>query len=191
MLFIRFCLAGFLFAFWYGPFNLQAPTRLQLAYEHETMNVGRLLPICELDLSDNIKQTGEKALDKEIEDADWYIKQYGTRFGFTVVYRALLVNYYFFERDVLGMPSANPKIDSALLPLALKSVQAGHKIFHLFNNETDDIGTESLEMEVAILIAMGKKEEAVAALNKRLLLNIDEFDKIRIRKRIEEISKGD
>jgi hypothetical protein len=189
MLFIRFCVAGFLFGFWYSPFNFQIPTRLQLAYEHESMNVGRLLPLCNLDLSDNIRREGEKALDKRIRDADWYIKQYGTRFGFTLVYRALILNYEFFELDVLGKRTASQKIDSALLPLALKSVQAENKILKLFESDLPDI--EDYEMEGNILIAMGKKDEALAALNRVLFLNIDEPSKTQIRKRIKEISKGD
>ncbi|HCW07734.1 MAG TPA: hypothetical protein DGG95_10270 [Cytophagales bacterium] len=188
MLLIRFCIAGFLISLWFSHFNLQAPTRLELAYEHETMNVGQLLPLCDFDLIDEISKEGEKVLDKRIEQMDSYLKQYGTRFGWTRIHRTFLANYELFASEVLGY-RRNPKVDSASLPLALKAIQAENKITDLFENETPDF--VNYDLEGIILLTMGKKDEAIASFNKKLSLNIDEAWKTRIRKRIKEIMKND
>jgi len=158
-LLIRFCLLGALVCFYYFPF-FRAPLYAQLAYQHETLYVHNLLKV----MHDNEPEcllNNVDSRDAGLSAATDYLNAYGKRFGFTNVYRSLLLHYL----DAIAGHSNS--LDSAraahLLPVARQSQQIA------FQFSFDELpGFTDLTLEARVLLAMNRKEEAEASL-KRVL----------------------
>lgn len=169
-LFLRFCLAGFLISAWYSPVLHRVPS-LQAAYVHETTSTGEILKVLEVNRLELFFEKGNEALDSGIAKSDWYINHYGTRQGFTFIYMELVEEYWSFARSAITPDEATHKIDTTLLPLALKAARQENKILKLFDYPdlpwfiTDTgLSLKPIEMEANVLLAMGKREEAIQSL---------------------------
>jgi len=90
--------------------------------------------------------------------------------GFTNVHRGLTDRYWGYVVDVLTTSPTYPKVDSTKLPLALKAGRQLNRILKEFNYQdlphfiTDSEPFIPIETEAKVLMAMGKKEEAIQAL---------------------------
>ncbi len=167
LLLLRFCLAGFLICVYYFPLY-NVTESLSIAYQHETLEVKEIKHV----LSANNLFPDEKSLDNGIQMSDWYINQFGARFGFTGIHRYLTLNYQDFAASILDPDDVTLKIDSTLLPLALKAVREEHKILNLFDYKVipnfEFAYAEGFELEANLLMTMGKKEEAIQLLENAL-----------------------
>lgn len=188
-LLVRFCVIGFAISIWYSPVFSRMPMRLQAAYAHETLDTSEILSVMEANYSESF--FSENELEAAISKSDWYIDKYGTGFGFTDVYRGMTNRYWEFGSDVLRPNGETGKIDSVLLPLALKAARQETKILKLFNYQdlprfvTDpDLPLKHFEMEANVLLAMGKKEEAIESLENIIRSNSPENIKESLRLRI-------
>ena len=159
-LMIRFCIATVIIGLYFSPFFQNALIVVKHIYEHGSLRVQKVLGIVEANQAKLFLTEGSKAVDLGIEESDAYIKQYGTDFGFTLVYREMIVEYEKFVLTALGRNESDPKKDSTLLPLVLKIARQQHKMARLFHfNEMPDNG-----LEAEVLLALGKREEAIHSL---------------------------
>jgi hypothetical protein len=184
-LFIRFCLVGFIFSLWYNPLLSRVSISLDMAYAHATTQVFEQVEIMSKAYSENFLKPDLKALDEIVVKTDWYINQYGTRLGFTNVYRKLSIEYWRTCREILN--DSLKKNNVAFLELGLKAAQANMRIIKLFAHEEFYIEGGDFLQESDILLAMGKNEEAIQSLQNFLTENLPEKMKEAIRKRIIEL----
>ncbi|MCE2995412.1 MAG: hypothetical protein LW863_07435 [Flammeovirgaceae bacterium] len=162
-LMIRFCVATILIGIYFLPIFEIPKLKLQIAYDHETFDTNEILGVFEKNSADSFLEHRDKALEEGITKSDWYIQQYGMRYGFTEVYRTLAVEYYDFASAALESVKTSNKNDTTLLPLALKAIKQEYKIIKLFNFK---LLAFNLELEPDILMAMGRREEAIESLER-------------------------
>ncbi len=166
LLMLRFCVAIILMGIYFSPFFDQLRLRLQICYEHQSVHIKQELDVIDANLLELFLKDGSKAVETGIEKSDSYIHTYGANFGYTIVYRSNAEAYENFARFILEKQAGNQKVDSTQLELALKVVRQEYKIVKLLNFEPAlDYGLES-----DILLAMGRKQEAIQTL--------EEFEKL-------------
>jgi hypothetical protein len=118
------------------------------------------LEIIEANQSDVFLKGGAKAVELGISESDKYINQYETSLGVTQVYQELIQEYEDFAFAVLDHDTTDPKKDSALLPLALSIARQQYKIIKIFRFAEY---SENIVLP-KVLIALGKREEAIYSL---------------------------
>ena len=189
-LLIRFYIVAFLIIAYRSPVFDEVPRRLQLMYEHETIQTQRIEKVYKNDLG-QFFDVGNEEIEEAISTCDWYLRQYGTRLGFTSVHRRLVEEYWGYGFEVLTASQTNQKVDSTKLPLALKTAQQLNKILKEFNYQdlpdfvTDPIEPlKPIEMEANVLLAMNRKEEAIQALESIIQSNSPEEIKVLLKERI-------
>jgi hypothetical protein len=186
-LLIRFCITGILISVYYSTFFNRLRLPFEIAYEHETSQPGALVEIVNHYDSRVFLEVGQSAIEESILISDGYLIKYNTMFGYTSIYRSMVVNYQNYAREVLHQMIEKTKIDSSHLPLALKAVRQEYKIAKLFNFEpTLDYGLES-----DILLSMGKKQEAIQALEEleKLIPARYENDKATLKGKLASLKK--
>jgi len=197
-LMIRFCIATVLICLYYSPvFFNNAREGVMLAYDHESIHIKDVLEVLDANRSERFLNEGSKAVENGIAKSNEYMNKYGTDFGYTFAYRSMMVEYQFFAEAMLGnrrdyekldsslSPRSkrdNEKLDSVLLPLALTAVRQGYKIARLFDFEP----WMDFALESDILLVMGKREEAIDALEKldQLIPGVYKNDKTLIKERL-------
>lgn len=167
-LLIRFCVVSLIVCIWYSHLFYIISLNLEISYAHETLDTGQAIDVVLDNNYPDFVETGEPALDKGIKQCDRYIQEYGTRNGFTFIHNHLINNYNEFAIIVLLTPEA----DTTSLNLALKAVREEFKVISLFNFDIEPFKSlEHLVLESDLLLAMGKREEAVQWLEKMLSQN--------------------
>ncbi len=184
-LLIRFVVVTFVLAVYYNPFFYKIPMSLSLAYQHASPHVNEIFQVLEDNNSQLFIQKGDAAIDKGIASCDWYIHEFKRPPGFSGIYDDLIEEYSSFVVSVLNSNGTDSKIDSARLPQALKIAKQQTKILRLLNYSREDIFP--LEMESNVLLAMGRKEEAIQSLQNIVNDNPSEEFKAQLRNRIAEI----
>lgn len=138
-----------------------------LMYEHETFSYSQLSDVVNKNSYESLSQ-GDDAVQEGLRESDEYIKEYGTSFGYTEVYLSFSMGYAIFVDNSIRKFKADQ--DSSSLVLALKVAQQSTKIEKMFNYQFGPFfGTEP-----DLLLAMGKKEEAVKMLKNIVLLTNDQ-----------------
>ena len=180
-LLVRFCLAGFLISIYYSPVLSKLPHHLQLAYEHETINIDKEMKTMRQHKGEIFTEQGRASLDEGLKLSDWYLSTYGTRLGFTSVHRVMAETYWEFGYDALTLKEETNQIDSALLSLALEAAKQENKMLKLFNYQNlpqfirdSSLPFKHIEMEANVLLAMGRKDEAIQALENIIQIASDE-----------------
>jgi hypothetical protein len=160
-LMIRFCIATVLICLYYSPvFFNNARVGVMLAYDHESIDIKNVLEVVDANRSERFLGEGNKAVERGIEKSYDYINKYGTEFGFTLAYRLMTLEYQLFAEEVIRKNSNPQKLDSLQLTFALKAVRQEYKIAKLFDFEP----SLNYTLESEILLAMGKRQEAIQAL---------------------------
>ena len=184
-LMIRFCVATVIIGVYYSPFFQNATVVVRYAYDHGSFRIQKILEIEQANQAELFLTNGSEAVDLGIEKSDAYIKQHGTDFGFTMLYRGMILEYEKFVLTALARNERNPKRDSTLLPLALKIVRQQHKIAKLFNfKEKPDSG-----LEAEVLLALGKREEAIRSLEEVIPFLEYEEEKERMKAKLSSLKK--
>jgi hypothetical protein len=174
-LMIRFCIATIVINLYYSSFFNKARLASRLAYDHETIHINKMLEIVAANRSELFYAGQSNAIDSGIEQSDIYINQYGTKFGFTEVYESMFREYSTYALDILNPWDDNKKIDTILLPLALKAVRQENKILTLFHFKVPILMELTLESQV--LQAMGRQAEAIQTLENILPQLTNDRDK--------------
>jgi hypothetical protein len=187
-LLIRFVIAAFVLAVYYNPFYYKIPMSLSLAYEHATTNVYEIFDVLDNNTSELFLKEGNPAIERGLKKSNWYMKQYGKKLGLSGVYNNLIGEYNGYAFSVLNSSVSPAKIDSVQLLLALKVMRQQNKILRLFDYELDDLF--SLKMEANVLLAMGKRDEAIQALENIIDSNAPQEIKTELRLRIDLIKSG-
>lgn len=183
-LLIRFCLVSFVVCFWYSPVFYKVPLSLEISYAHESLDTGETIHVVQDNRFQDFLEAGELALDRGIKQSDSYLLHYGARNGFNFIHQYLIRNYDEYVSIVLY----SPKKDTTLFPLCLKAVREEYKILSLFNFNVEPlIAVPDLKMESDVLMAMGKKEEALQFLEVELQKNPPENMKNVLLKKMAEI----
>lgn len=183
-LMIRFCVATLLMGIYFSPLLNKLRLRVQLSYEHGTLNVKQIVDALEKNESNIFLLQREKALEEGIAKSDWYIQQYGNQYGFTQAYRFLAVEYRNFAIASLRPNEETNKIDTTLFPLVLKALHQEFKIIRMFKFE---YFSDDYELETDVLLAMGRKEEAIQALENIIPQLVYDEDKEYLRKKLDSI----
>lgn len=183
-LMVRFCVATLLMGIYFSPMFNKLRLRVQICYEHGTLDVKNIFEALQKNESNRFLLQREKALEAGIARSDWYIQQYGNQYGFTQVYRFLAEEYRNFAIASLRPNEETNKIDTTLFPLALKALHQEFKIIKLFKFENF---SDDFELETDVLLAMGKKEEAIQALEKIIPQLVYDGDKEYLRKKLASI----
>ena len=180
-LLVRFCLAGFLISIYYSPVASTIPLRLHLAYEHKTIEIDNELKTIRQHRSEIFTEQGKAGLDEGLKLSDQYLSTYGTRLGFTSVHRVMAEAYWELGYYALMLKEGTNQIDSVQLSLALKAARQENKILKLFNYQNlptfirdSSLPFKHTEMEANILLALGRKDEAIQALENIIQIASDE-----------------
>lgn len=156
---------------------------ITLMYEHETFRYSKLVQVVDAN-GYRILSSGKEAISKGITECNRYLERYGTSLGYTDVYRNINIEYETFaDRSILKFKADH---DSSSLLLALEIAQQSTKIEKMFNYKFGPFS----ETEPNILLAMGKKEEAIKILENIALMRAEEIEfKKYIEERIEQIKR--
>lgn len=159
--------------------------KIQLAARHHTMNVQ---PIEEVIYSNDGYEfwVDPSTIAPAIESSDWYIKTFGTSPGYTPVYLGLLRSY----ENYIELQPIDSLTDTIRLNNALLIARQANKIRAMFNFQGRRFTVEDASIEAEILIALGRKEEAIQSLEKMLAIPAaDEEFKKEIADRLTAISR--
>jgi hypothetical protein len=138
---------------------------------------------------------GTTMIDQGIASSDWYLSTYGTEEGFTVLHRILTMQYQDYVNEALARSKDSPS-DSTLLPNALRLARQQHKIFLLFGYDMPGAFYEPMpvlrpvQSEAAVLMAMGRQEEAVQSLKNILALNPPDEVRVPVQEMLHKIAKS-
>jgi hypothetical protein len=160
VLMIRFCIVTIFINVYYSTVFNGTRILVALAYDHGSIYLKDQLEIIEANQSDVFLKGGAKAVELGISESDKYINQYETSLGVTQVYQELIQEYEDFAFAVLDHDTTDPKKDSALLPLALSIARQQYKIIKIFRFAEY---SENIVLP-KVLIALGKREEAIYSL---------------------------
>jgi hypothetical protein len=159
--------------------------KIQLAASHRTMSAA---PIEEVIGSNNAYDfwMEPETIAPAIEKSEWYIETYGTSPGYLPVYLGLLRNYEnYFELQPLDSLR-----DTTKLTNALTVVRQANKIRSMFNFQGRRFSVEDACLESEILLALGRKEEAIVSLEGMLqIAAADNEFKRQIASRLDSISR--
>lgn len=165
-------------------FRTSLISRLRTMYQHQTANISPIL-----NLRDEIFKPLDKRGDisdleiqKSIEASEHYIKNYGTHFGITQIYRGIILNY---EDVVTDLAFGAKRPDSVSLAKAYSLIHQANKIAAMFRYEIrPGIGTEAI-----ILHDMGKKEQIPEYYNSILKVAASESLREEIKKNLEQLKE--
>jgi hypothetical protein len=194
-LLLRFCLVGFLLTLWYHPFLTLVPLRLETAYVHKTVKTQKFMDLVFQNDFNQMLNDGTTMIDQGIASSDWYLSTYGTEEGFTVLHRILTMQYQDYVNEALARSKDSPS-DSTLLPNALRLARQQHKIFLLFGYDMPGAFYEPMpvlrpvQSEAAVLMAMGRQEEAVQSLKNILALNPPDEVRVPVQEMLHKIAKS-
>jgi tetratricopeptide (TPR) repeat protein len=126
-----------------------------------------------------------QALDEGIDQCESYIARYGTRHGFTNVYKYLIENYYGYGDMVLRDYKANSQLDTIQFHQALRAAKQGGKILSMFNRNDEAIWEKQVEADLFMVI--GKKDEAIRIFTQLLSTDLPEQTKDTLKRKIEDL----
>jgi hypothetical protein len=138
--------------------------KLQIVTSHRTFDVA---PITDVLSNNNAVKVlkNPSVITGGVQKCDWYIETYGTRPGYSVVYRALIRNYNNIDEVVIERDSVfGHKIDSTMMMTAVVAAQQSDKIRALFNYDPELFDPNDSMVESDILLMLGKKEQALQSL---------------------------
>lgn len=186
-LMIRFCFATILIILYYSPVFWRQNLLVKLAYDHESIHIKDVLEVVDANRSERFLGEGSKAVERGIEKSYDYINKYRTEFGFTLAYRLMTLEYQLFAEEVIRKNSNPKKLDSLQLTFALKAVRQEYKIAKLFDFEP----SLNYTLESEILLAVGKRQEAIQALEnlEKLIPAQYEDDRTAIREKLASLKK--
>ncbi|MBI3218544.1 MAG: hypothetical protein HYZ44_03455 [Bacteroidetes bacterium] len=183
-LMIRFCVATLIIGLYFSPPLNKLRLILQISYDHQTLQINNIVDTVEKNHSSDFLLRRHDALEQGLSKSDWYLQQYGDQFGFTEVYRALAMEYGDFAIAALKPQESTNTVDTTLLPLALKAINQEYKIIKLFKFKNF---TEDLKLEAEILLAMGKREEAIESLETIIPQLVNDEDKEYLKEKLKSI----
>lgn len=191
-LFVRFCFGTLVVGLWFGPFTFSVRHWLTLAYENETLNYAEIRHVHEVTSANEvvydlalIQPLDTVAIALAISQAEGYMQEYGTRFGFNAIYDGMVRMRYGFGSDVL---QSDLKSDRVRLEWALKLAQQNMRIWRMFDFRTEWVGiTEALQIESDLLLALGRKEEARRSLQLLLANSLPKETDVALRKRLKSL----
>jgi hypothetical protein len=157
-LLLRFCLAVLFMTFTVlaGVF-----LRLELAYAHRTAHVEPILNV--LRALDGYYPTTDDA-NRAVTATDWYINTYGSKVPYPAIYAEVVRNYNYFGERVLRQFIDKEISDAVLLQNALLIIQKRDKILEMFQFTRYQVIYFDMGLESDLLLAMNRKEEAIASI---------------------------
>jgi hypothetical protein len=162
---------------------------LTFAYQNETFDLAPLKKIRDQiffkeEKDGNWEHVSENEIRRSINVLEAYAKQYGTRHGYTEIYRTALDYYGNFAEEVAMDPQK--KADSASLAKVYLVVLEARKIGKMFNYQYIPL----YDVTQAVLTQMGKRDELIDYYNEILTLSTDEDFKETVRSDLALARKG-